>query len=155
MKSFSAYQSTVGKQVSPTKLLRTALRVEMAEQGFTGASADYFKKLNDETTVWIGVQVLRDRRPLLGLFPQVGFINWKMASFSRRVLNVTTHVNTTLVATLGYLMPEPRQLESHFACDEMEIRKAARGVVQNACGYGMPFMTRYPAAPGSGLAFCS
>lgn len=131
------------------KLLDQELRARMADLGFNGEKALFNKKFNDETTLWVSLQVLRDRQSFLGLFPRVGFINWKVADFMQRYLadaliNPPVNIPPTLSATLGYLMPKPHQVEWYFECTEASIRSAAADIIQSVRSYGMSFTTRFP-----------
>lgn len=144
----SVQQSRMTDRSQARKLLEEELRARMADLGFSGKKTDFNQKFTDETTLWVSLQILKDGETLLGLFPRVGFINWKVAEFFRRYLedpiNPAGNITPTLSATLGYLMCEPHQVECYFECTEASIRDAVKAVIQNMVSYGMSFMTRYP-----------
>jgi hypothetical protein len=144
----SVRQSLVTDRVHARKLLQDALRAEMAKLGFALRRGIFHRKLNDETTLWVSLQLLKGSGSSLGLFPRVGFINWKVAEFYCRHLDDPVepagNVPPTLSATLGYLMPGPARPEWHFECAETAIRMTVKTVVENVAAHGMPFMTRYP-----------
>lgn len=144
----SGQESAMANLSKARKLLDEELRVQMAELGFSGRRTDYSKKISDETTLWVSLQILKDRKSALGLFPRVGFINWKVTEFFRRYLDDSVsppgNVPPTLSATLGYLIPEKRQTEWYFECAELAIRDSAKAVIQAVVDYGIPFMMRYP-----------
>jgi hypothetical protein len=122
----------------------------MSDVGYTvikGSRTTFKKQLNDETTLWVSLQIIQSMRPQLGLFPRVGFNNLKVIDFFYHHLEQQRPEKLTppmLSETLGYLMPEPRQLEWYFHPTEDEIQRTARDVIGSIVEYGTPLMTRYP-----------
>jgi hypothetical protein len=128
------------------KFLQQKLRAEMTTLGFCFKNF-YVKKLNDETTLLVSLQILEGETPLLGLFPRVGFMNWKVEQFIDGLfdpIKPTPKFRYTLSTTLGCLLPEDAQNECYFEGTEAAIRDSVQAVVGNVSKYGIPFMTRYP-----------
>jgi hypothetical protein len=128
------------------KFLKEELRAKMADMGFSEKGL-FAKKLNDETVLLVQLQVLAGGRPLLGLFPQVGFMNVKVEEFIDRIWDSaepSSKPRFTLRTALGYLMPDPLQNDWYFEGTEAAIRDTVQAVVSNVSVYGMPFMTSYP-----------
>ena len=55
-------------------LLKDGLRAQMAELGFSFRKGIFDRRLNDETTLWVALQVLNSKQSALGLFPRVGLL---------------------------------------------------------------------------------
>jgi hypothetical protein len=136
------------------RLLRSLSKTAMSEFSFSvlpSTGTVFGKRLNEETNLRVTLQLVHGQRPLLGLFPSVGFSNLKLEEFLGERLNWIKssgkNPSLTLSASLGYLMPEPLRLEWHFDPTEDSIREAVTTTVRNVIEYGMPFMTRFPNMP--------
>jgi hypothetical protein len=128
----------------------------MAARGFKETYGTFHKPFNEETTLWVSLQILADRlkQGKLGVLPRVGFINWRVAEFFTRYLDdpskEASHVAPTLSATLGYLIPGELNTEIFFNVEPEPLRQSAAQVISSTMTHGMPFMTRYPNLPELG-----
>jgi hypothetical protein len=134
------------KRIESRRFLQNALKSRMNDFRFAGKGTSFTKKLNDETSLWVGLQIVERYRPLLAVFPRVGFANWMVAEFFRERLQfpLPGHIPLTLHATLGYLVPGPLQTEALCEPVEESIRNTAKAATDNVIEFGLPFMTRYP-----------
>jgi len=117
----------------------------MQSLGFIRSKNAFIRVVNEETTLRVSVQILKDR-PSGAFFPRVGFINWKIQKFIDHLDGSKTPVRDvppTLSVTLGYLIPGPLRTEWLFS-DIPSMHKAVCEIVQAIREYGMPFMMRYP-----------
>lgn len=119
----------------------------MTKLGFErrGTSWDFVTTLNGETVLAVGIQILFHRKNGLGLFPRVGFTNLKVENFwQEHLIGNHPRLVPTLTASLGYLCPDPLQLEWYCGYSEDDMDLAVHLVVGKVEKFGMPFMTRYP-----------
>ena len=133
------------------RILQTELESSMAEVGFRVTKRGgtlFVKDFNAETNLWVSLQILRDHKPKLGLFPRVGFVNFMIDRFFRESLALSKWYGqesvVTFSKTLGYLVPESDQVEWYFDPKQVSFGAPVKTIVRYLIDYGMPFMTRYP-----------
>ena len=144
----------------PLKLCAAELDVAMASLGFRGRRQLFCKQISDETVFWTTLQILKGRKPFLGLFPRIGVTNRMVNQFLHTVLQESVNpslpvgpasvfdIDSGITATLGYLMPPPLEVEWYCDSTQPSIHALVEKVVGRVDAYGLPFMKRFVDLPG-------
>jgi hypothetical protein len=139
------------------------LRTALADRGFRESTSGYRKRVSDDTSLVAYIQILKDRQPLLGLFPRVGVASRTVAQFLHMIMqdfstqrtpgegsNRLSDINWCIAATLGYLLPPAPELQLEWYCQpsEADIRSLVGEVVEKVDRYGSPFMMQFSTLQG-------
>jgi hypothetical protein len=112
--------------------------------GFSKKGQIFEKRLTEECLGWCGLNITRQHLSAgIGINPVVGLIFDPVENVIQRLLQ-TKRRQSTLISSLGYLMPEKRYLEWIFPLDEsidttLEAEKLANAVLL----YGEPFSRQH------------